>query len=139
MALSMAEKRAVTREMGERYRRATKGGRSAMLDDLVQLTRWSRRHARRKLQDADSLVPRGPRVRQRRARVVYDEPVREQIVRLWKLSGGSCGKRLAPFMGELVAALERHGELRVSAQVRDKLITVSADRTLLQRESPVPN
>jgi hypothetical protein len=37
-----------------------------------------------------------------------------------------CGKRLAPFLPELLAVLERHGELRVDAPTRNLLLQISA-------------
>jgi hypothetical protein len=45
---------------------------------------------------------------------------------VWATLNGPTGKRLAPFMAEIVAALERAGELEVDQVVRDKLLRVSA-------------
>jgi hypothetical protein len=45
---------------------------------------------------------------------------------IWAVLNGPAGKRLAPFMGEIVEALERAGELQVSPEVRGKLMGVSA-------------
>lgn len=45
---------------------------------------------------------------------------------VWEASDRLCGKRLAPFLGELVEVLERHGELDVSAEVRAQLVAMSA-------------
>jgi len=45
---------------------------------------------------------------------------------VWATLGGPAGKRLAPFMGEAVEALERHGELELTEEVRDKLLRISA-------------
>jgi len=39
---------------------------------------------------------------------------------------GPAGKRLAPFMAEIVSALERCGELELTPEVRDKLLRISA-------------
>jgi len=39
---------------------------------------------------------------------------------------GLCGKNLAPVLGEIVAALEREGALKISAEVRGALIGMSA-------------
>jgi transposase InsO family protein len=50
----------------------------------------------------------------------------DALVTLWEADNQPCGKRLAPFLGELVASLERHGELRVSAGVREQLLGLSA-------------
>jgi len=45
---------------------------------------------------------------------------------VWATLGGPAGKRLAPFMAEVVEALERHGELELAPQVRAKLLRISA-------------
>jgi hypothetical protein len=38
----------------------------------------------------------------------------------------NCGKRLAPFLPELVPILERHDELVLDADTRSRLSTISA-------------
>ena len=45
---------------------------------------------------------------------------------LWEASDHLCSKRLAPFIPELLAALERHGEVKLEPQVREQLIGISA-------------
>jgi hypothetical protein len=45
---------------------------------------------------------------------------------VWMVLGGPAGKRLAPFLGEMVEVMERTGELEVSSEVRAKLVAVSA-------------
>jgi hypothetical protein len=37
-----------------------------------------------------------------------------------------CGKRLAPVLAEMIAVLERHGELQLTAATRQKLCAISA-------------
>jgi hypothetical protein len=51
----------------------------------------------------------------------------------WDLSDYLCGKRLVPFIKETLPILERHGELRLEDEVREKLLQISAptiDRAL---------
>jgi hypothetical protein len=47
MALSMATRKQVTKEMAQRYRRARKRERTRMLDELCALTGHDRSHAAR--------------------------------------------------------------------------------------------
>ena len=69
MGLSMAERRAVTRQMASRYQKASKTDKGVMLDELCALTGWTRRHARRALVQAlGSAQPREPAARPR----IYD-------------------------------------------------------------------
>lgn len=125
MPLSMAERRAVTKEMAKRYARARKKEKGRMLDELCALTGWSRRHARRALRGAaDGPRPRPPRVRGRPR--TYGEEVLGPLRRIWAALDGPCGKRLAPFLGEAVEAMERCGELELTPEVRAKLLSISA-------------
>ncbi len=41
-------------------------------------------------------------------------------------ANGICGKRLVPFLPDLVPALERHGHLALTDEVRAQLLTVTA-------------
>jgi hypothetical protein len=52
VGLSMAERRAVTKQMARRYAGVSKKERGRILDELCALTRWSRRHAIRALAQA---------------------------------------------------------------------------------------
>jgi hypothetical protein len=91
---------------------------------------WSRRHARRALQLAAGPSPnrrRAPRER------IYGPEVLGPLRRVWAALDGPSGKRLAPFMSEIVAALERAGELGLEPEIRAKLLRMSAatiDRAL---------
>jgi hypothetical protein len=119
----MAERKAVTRQMARRYARAAKKQKTAMLDELCELTGWTRRHAGRALHEAVlAPVPRPRKPRQR----TYGPEVLEPLRVIWATLNGPAGKRLAPFMSEMVAALERAAELEVSPEVRAKLCVISA-------------
>ena len=56
----------------------------------------------------------------------YDAEVQAALMRLWEAAGGICGKRLVPFLPTLIEALERHGQLPLSAAVRARLLSISA-------------
>ena len=119
MGLSMSERRAVTKEMTKRYSRATKAQKGAILDELCALTGWTRRHARR----AIAQTGRQPKTPPAPRPVVYDDAAVAALRKVWIVLGGPCGKRLAPFMSEIVEA--RHGELVVEPDVRAKLMAIS--------------
>jgi hypothetical protein len=120
---SMQERRAVTKQMARRYEKASRAEKASMLDELCALTGWTRRHARRALTAAlHPTVAGPPRPRAR----TYGSDVAEPLRFVWATLNGPSGKRLAPFMAEVVQALERHGELDLPGEVRGKLLRVSS-------------
>ena len=126
MPLSFKQRQAVLKEYAERYRKARKGEKSALLDEAEEMLRLNRnylaRALRRKRQRAKPVV----RVHTRGRPPKYGMPVRQALVRVWAIMGFAAGKRLAPFMEELVQALERHGEIDLPRDVRALLVTMSA-------------
>jgi len=151
MVLTMSEKQAITRELADRYRRAGRKAKGAILDQVVDLTGYNRcyatqvllSHSRRVLPVTDagskSLVLSGSAVIAKRARPrVYDEKVFSTLKQVWRIAGGICGKRLAPFLAELVPILERHEEVVLDEETRTKLLAISAasiDRVLAEEKA----
>jgi len=67
---------------------------------------------------------------------IYDDEVCSVLTRIWYICDCICGKRLAPYIGEMMWVLERHGELLLEEEVREKIRRISAatiDR-MLRRE-----
>ncbi len=109
----MAERKAVTKQMAGRYAKASKKDKGKMLDELCALTGWTRRHARRALAQAirpSQRPPRPPRPK------IYGPEVVEPLRVIWATLNGPAGKRLAPFMPQIVDALERCGEIRIKPE-----------------------
>jgi hypothetical protein len=123
VGLTMAERKAVTKQVAKRHRRASKAEKGRILDELCALTGWSRRHARRALGQAAEETPE--RARAARPRT-YGRDVLEPLRRIWATLDAPAGKRLAPFMSDIVEAMERWGELEVTPELRAKLLRVSA-------------
>jgi len=127
----MAERTAVAKEMARRYQRAGRVEKGRMLDELSALTGWNRRHARRRLTEA--VHPKPPTGARRGRPPVYGEEVLGPLRKIWATLDGPAGKRLAPFLPQVVEAMCRHGELELSPEVRTKLLSISAatiDRAL---------
>jgi hypothetical protein len=105
----------------ERYERSHKAERSVILSEFVAITGYHRKHAIRLLASAGN-----PRITQaRRARRRYDAEVREALIVLWEASDRICSKRLKPLVPVLLPALERHGRLMISAELRASLLAIS--------------
>lgn len=124
MELTMRQKQAVTRRLAQEYQRASKERKGQLLDTLVQLTSYSRSYAARALRQRCRPLP--PRTRHKPR--TYDREVLRALgqIWVWVTCDGLCGKRLAPYLPEILPVLERCGELKITAQVRQKLLTISA-------------
>jgi hypothetical protein len=142
MRLTMKQRKAVTAVTVQRYRQASKKVKQQILDEYCQTTGYCRGYARFILRNHGRQVwLRGKRVmvgdvakrQQRHKPRCYDQPVLQELVKLWELLNYSCGKRLVAIMPELVAKLEQFGELRLSPLTKEKLLRISAatvDRVL---------
>jgi hypothetical protein len=116
-----------------RYREAPGHQKSAILDEFVAVTGYARKYAIRLLRRPE-LVASGPIRRPRPRR--YGGEVQAALELAWAAANQICAKRLAPFLPDLVASLERHGHLTVSEQTRAQLLQISpatADRLLQTR------
>ena len=139
MGLTMKERKAVTAVMVARYRRASKKQKGQLLDELVALTGYNRWYAVGLLRgdgtsSQDRRASAAARPRQRRR--LYDATVLTTLRRVWVVMDCICGKRLAPVLPEMVAVLERYGELQVDPATRQKLCAISAARTAPGRSPP---
>jgi hypothetical protein len=123
VALSMAERRSITREMGRRYGKASKRERGLMLDELCALAGYNRSYAARLLRERTRGPAPPPRRRVRPH--TYTGELLPALRNVWATLDRVCGKRLAAVMGPTIEALERHGELKLTAEQRELLCAAS--------------
>jgi len=151
VALTMQEKQAVTKELARRYVRANRQMKNAIIDQVIGIAGYNRSYATWLLRTYGRRVtlPAGGKVvlvqtatrdetRRRSRPRVYDEKVLSALKRVWRIMDCICGKRLAPFLPELVPILERHEELVLDADTRGRLSTISAasiDRLLAEEKA----
>src|SRR5664279_2771248 len=133
--LSVGSRAEVTSRYANAYARASKKDKGRVLDQVVEVTGWSRDNTRRRLvaavkrpPGAGRQVAKTPR-KQRASKFSYD--TLKVLQRVWAASGGQCGKYLAASMRTQLDGLERHGELtfgvdRYSQAVREELLSMSA-------------
>lgn len=133
--LSMTSRAEVTTRFAKAYGRASKKNRGLILDQVVEVTGWSRDNARRRLSAAAKRSPGSGRSVAKRPRKPktpkYSYDTLKVLQKVWSASGGQCGKYLAASMRVQLDGLERHGELdfgrdRYSPAVREELLAMGA-------------
>jgi len=126
----MASRAEITKRYAAAYARADKATKGAILDQVTDVTGWSRANARRRLGVARrcGVAPRRPGPKPGSRRYGYD--ALKVLQQVWAASGGMCGKYLAVAMPGLLDNMEAHGRLapgkgRYSPQVRAALEAMS--------------
>jgi hypothetical protein len=133
MGLTMSQRKALTKQIARRYHAASKTDKAAILDELCAVTGWHRDHARKALRA--TLKPKTvPRQRKRRD-PIYGPEVIAALRKTWAVLDAPAGKRLAPFLPEIVDRLIACGELHISEQARYQLVRMSA-ATIDRRLAP---
>ena len=135
MRLTMAERRVLIKSFAPRYRKKGKKVKGEELTEFTQMTGYNRCYGAYLLRLQGRCVWLSPKVVAlgdvgkkaggQRARK-YDQKVVEALKMIWKILDYVCGKRLVAILPEVVPILERHGELKVDANTRERLIQISA-------------
>ena len=105
----------------KRYRRATKAEKTRIIDAVVEASAYSRKHVIYAL-NQDRIIPK--RVSRRRSSRY--QPIIETLKQVWAMSNFLCGKRLAPFLPELLKSLKRHGEIELTKEKEALLLSASS-------------
>ena len=90
-----------------------------MIDIIAESTGYSRKHIIHALND-DVDVPK----QITRDRVSRYEPIIEPLEKIWAVSNLLCGKRLEPFIPELLSSLKRHQEIDLTEQQEVLLLSI---------------
>ena len=139
MGLTMSEKKAITKEVARRYRKARKKDKGGILDEFVATTGYNRSYASwvlsnwgreisRRLKNWDKIVlVKDPKLKKKRTRLrIYDGAVLLPLKKVWGILNYPCGKRLKPFLKEIVPVLEKHQEIIIDPAIRKKILEMSA-------------
>ena len=113
--MTSAARRELALRTAVRYKNAARPEKNRILDEFLESTGFHRKHATRLLNEI--LKGGGPK-RERRGRVPrYGPAVRDALIAAWRTVNYVCGKRLVPFLPELIDVMERHGHLTLSDNV----------------------
>jgi hypothetical protein len=136
--LTMRQKKAITKELRDRYQRASKKEKTMMLNEFIRLTGYNRCYACQILKKKERVLGylniAGKRIKyiadkrkiKRKKKKIYDQDVLVALKEIWKICDYTCSKRLAPFLSEIIPVLEKWGEIKLDAKVREKLFQISA-------------
>jgi hypothetical protein len=133
--ISMATRDELAVALAARYASSNRKERGGILDEFAALSGLHRKHAMRLLRAGQPGRRSGPRPGRR----LYNEAVREALIVIWEASDRVCGKRLRPLVPILIEAMERHGHLQLTPEVRVGLEAMSAatiDRALREAREP---
>ena len=109
-------------EIRKRYRKATKAGKGALLDEFIQVTGLHRKSAIRLLNSKTGFEDKKRRGRKKE----YGMREKEIVEQIWEASDRLCSKRLKPFLPEMIKVLKRHGEIAIDAEIEAKLCRMSS-------------
>jgi len=133
--LTMRQKKAVTRELRDQYQRLSKKEKTIILNEFIQFTRYNRSYAARALRIKEvsgyiniagkrlKLVRDNRKIKRKK---IYDQDVLVVLKKLWRICDYICSKRLTPFLKEVILALEKYEEIKLTPKGREKLFKISA-------------
>jgi len=119
--MTKMSKREYLIELKKKYWRAKKKVKTQLLNDFCEFTKYDRKYA---LFLLNNPVPaRWKRYRTRKK--LYDQPVIDALLILWRASNEICAERFQPFIPILLPKLVALGELEISSEVEKKLLQIS--------------
>jgi hypothetical protein len=130
--MSQCSKRELVDTIRPRYLKAPRKEKSKIIDEFIANTGCHRKYAIR-------LLRKGyPAKRKKRSgrRQKYQGEVIRALIQIWEICGRICSKRLKPFLPEMVVVLERHKEIKLEAEVKEMLLSMSCatiDRCLQKK------
>jgi hypothetical protein len=127
--MSLEAKKELLRALRPTYADAETTAKTALLDGFIAGTGYSRKHAISLLSGLERSTVRKPRVR------VYDDALKESLIKVWCAANKIASKRFIPFLPELLESLERCGHLKVTPVVRVRFL-VEATR-IVKASTPV--
>jgi len=129
--MSPQTRRELLKAVRPRYRQAGRQEKERILDEFVAITGYHRKYAIQLLNHGAAPDPGKKRKRRR----TYTSQVRAALRTIWEILDRPCGKRLQPYLPEIVQVLERHRELVLEPQTKTLLLQMSRstiDRALVE-------
>jgi len=121
--LNMNQKRALSYVIRKRYQRSGKKEKGNILDEFIENTGYNRSYARRILGSPKKQGRKKKHVVRKR---IYDAAVFYPLRTIWIAADGICGKRLKPFILDVLRKLEEFKEIKLNKEIRRKLLSISS-------------
>jgi len=119
--MSHRSKKELLEVIRPRYLKATRKGKTQILDEFIAATGYHRKYAIRVLKHQS----KSKGLKKPGRRKVYDDAVIQALTTIWEVCGRICSKRLKPFIPEMISVLERHHELILDEPVKAQLLKIS--------------
>lgn len=107
------------------YHKASKNEKSLILTNVCEATGYSRDRATRLL-NGNATTAKNITKNKRGRKIKYDIQVIDALTTLWHLLDFACSKRLKSAIPPMIEALHRHNEMSFNAELKDKLLHISA-------------
>lgn len=121
--LTMNQKTALSYIVRRRYQQSSKKEKGKILDEFIKNTGYNRSYARRIL---GSLKKQGRKKKHIIRKRTYDASVFYPLQTIWLALDCICGQRLKPFIPDVLAILVRDKDLKVTKEVRKRLLRISS-------------
>lgn len=124
MEMSQLSKKELVKKAKERYLKADKKDKGAILDELEANTNLHRKYLVNRLATKTDLDYKEPINRKRHE--TYDANVIHYLKKIWAIFDYPCGQRLQPMMSEYISVLEKFKELIIPDGVKEKLLRIKS-------------
>jgi hypothetical protein len=122
--MSLSTRKELLMVVKERYTGANRQDKGKILHELIATTGYSRKYVIHLLLSKKvRLTPL--KLEKPSSKIKYTEAVRQALLTLWNAANQICSKRLAPFIPDLLCALERFGHISLPTDVRQQLLKIS--------------
>lgn len=108
----------------QKYEFASKKEKIMLVDELVRITGFNRNYASQVLRG--HYEHKKPSKKKQYRKPYYGANVLIALEKIWQVLGNICGKRMVPFMSEIINKLEEFGEIKLEDSTRKKLKKISA-------------
>ncbi|MDR0347288.1 MAG: ISNCY family transposase, partial [Coriobacteriales bacterium] len=135
MSMTMDARRQISEAVKKRYARATKKAKGAILDNVVELTGWCRRHAAAVLRGSVPIPKttrhRGVAIKKagrdgRGRKPKYGMRHKDVLKKVWAALDLCSSRRLKAGMADALDAMERFGHLELEPFVKTDMLSMSA-------------